>query len=187
MRFRLGAALLLAAVTGSVAPAAQTKAAQPAQQKMPVSYVCTMPGDEDVVEDKPGICRKCKMVLQPVRIEMAYACANNTSIIKENPGKCPVDGRDLVPVTVAHFFACKDNEKQYFPGRRQSALTARPRRTPRNPRARRSQPGARRPVLHGRRQLASRRRHVSQRRSLPRILLRQLQETARRARISAAH
>jgi hypothetical protein len=115
MRFRLAAALLLAAVTGSVAPAAQTKAAQPAQQKMPVSYVCTMPGDEDVVEDKPGICRKCKMVLQPVRIEMAYACANNTSIIKENPGKCPVDGRDLVPVTVAHFFACKDNEKQYFP------------------------------------------------------------------------
>lgn len=115
MRFRLGAAVLLAAATGAVAPAAQTKAAQPAQQKMPVLYVCTMPGDEDVVEDKAGNCRKCNMVLQPVRIEMVYACANNTSILKENPGKCPVDGRDLVPVTVAHFFACKDNEKQYFP------------------------------------------------------------------------
>ena len=117
MRFRLGAALLFAAATGSVAPAAQTKATSTtaAPQKMPVSYVCTMPGDEDVVEDKPGICPKCKMVLQPVRIEMAWACGNNTSILRENPGKCPVDGRDLVPVTVAHFFACKDNEKQFFP------------------------------------------------------------------------
>src|SRR5258707_533559 len=117
MRFRLGALVLLAAATGSVAPAAQTKAPAAAQQKMPVSYVCTMPGDEDVVEDKPGICRKCKMVLQPVRIEMAFACGNNTSIIKVNPGKCPVDGRDLVPVTVAHFFACGPTapNQQYFP------------------------------------------------------------------------
>ena len=74
-----------------------------------------MPGDENVVEDKPGICPnpKCKMVLQPARIEQAWACGNNTSIIRVNPGKCPVDGRDLVPVTVAHFFACND-ERQYF-------------------------------------------------------------------------
>jgi hypothetical protein len=116
MRFRLGAALLLAAATGSVAPAAQTKATSAAQQKMPVSYVCTMPGDEDVVEDKAGTCRKCNMVLQPVRIESAWACGNNTSIIRENPGKCPVDGRDLVPVTIAHFFACGEGPKQqYFP------------------------------------------------------------------------
>src|SRR6476620_10960979 len=116
MRFRTGAALLLAAATGSVAPAAQTKAPPPAQQKMPVSYVCTMPGDEGVVEDKPGICPnpKCKMVLQPVRIEQAWACANNTSIIRVTAGKCQVAGRDLVPVTVAYFFACND-ERQYFP------------------------------------------------------------------------
>jgi|KBSSwiStaDraftv2_1062776.scaffolds.fasta_scaffold132732_1 hypothetical protein len=122
MRFRLGAAVLLAAATGSVAPAAQTKApaaqtkATPtAQPKMPVSYICTMPGDEDVLEDKPGNCRKCNMVLQPVRIESAFACSNNTSIIRENPGKCPVDGRDLVPVTIAHFFACGEGPRaQYF-------------------------------------------------------------------------
>jgi len=115
MRFRFGAAVLLAAATGSVAPAAQTKTAQTAQQKMPVSYVCTMPGDEDVVEDKPGICRKCKMELQPVRIEQAWACGNNTSIIRTNPGKCPVDGRDLVPVTVAHFFDCNEKPAHYYP------------------------------------------------------------------------
>ena len=122
MRFRLGAAVLLAAATGSVAPAAQTKApaAQtktpaPAQLKMPVSYVCTMPGDEDVVEDKPGACPKCKMTLQAVRIEQAWACSNNTSIIRANPGKCPVDGRDLVPVTVAHFFDCGEKPAKYYP------------------------------------------------------------------------
>src|SRR5215510_3091371 len=115
MRFRFGATLLLAAATGSVAPAAQTKATSAAQQKMPVSYVCTMPGDEDVVEDKPGLCRKCKMELQAVRIEQAWACGNNTSIIRENPGKCPVDGRDLVPVTVAHFFDCGEKPAKYYP------------------------------------------------------------------------
>jgi heavy metal-binding protein len=122
MRFRLGAAVLLAAATGSVAPAAQTKApaAQtktpaPAQLKMPVSYVCTMPGDEDVVQDKPGACPKCKMELQAVRIEQAWACGNNTSIIRVNPGKCPVDGRDLVPVTVAHFFDCGEKPAKYYP------------------------------------------------------------------------
>jgi hypothetical protein len=122
MRFRLGAAVLLAAATGSVAPAAQTKApaAQtktpaPAQLKMPVSYVCTMPGDEDVVQDQPGACPKCKMTLQAVRIEQAWACGNNTSIIRVNPGKCPVDGRDLVPVTVAHFFDCGEKPAKYYP------------------------------------------------------------------------
>ncbi len=118
MRFQLGAALLLAAATGSVAPAAQTKAppksTPAAQQKMPVSYVCTMPGDEDVVEDKPGLCPKCRMQLQQVRIEQAWACSNNTSILKENPGKCPINGSDLVPVTVAHFFDCGEKPAHYY-------------------------------------------------------------------------
>jgi hypothetical protein len=121
MRFRLAAVVLLAAATSSVAPAAQTKATSAAQMKMPVSYVCTMPGDEDVVEDKPGICPKCKMELQAVRIEQAWACGNNTSIIRENPGKCPVDGRDLVPVTVAHFFDCGEKPAKYYPGAGQCA------------------------------------------------------------------
>ena len=115
MRFCLGAVLILAAAASSVAPSAQTKATSAAQQKMPVSYVCTMPGDEDVVEDKPGSCPKCKMELQAVRIEQAWACGNNTSIIRENPGKCPVDGRDLVPVTVAHFFDCGEKPAKYYP------------------------------------------------------------------------
>jgi hypothetical protein len=55
------------------------------------------------------------MLLQPVRIESAWSCANNTSVIRTNPGKCPVDGRDLVPITVAHFFVCSDAPKQFLP------------------------------------------------------------------------
>src|SRR5262245_66090314 len=109
MRIRFGAAVLLLAATGSVAPAAQTKATSAAQQKMPVSYVCTMPGDENVVEDKPGSCPKCRMELMAVRIEHAWACGNNTSIIRESPVKFPVDGRYLAPMTIAHLFDCSDN------------------------------------------------------------------------------
>ncbi len=116
MHYKLAGLLLLVATAVPVAPAAQTaKPAQSTQQTMPVSYVCTMPGDEDVVEDKPGKCRKCNMPLQPVRIESAWSCANNTSIIRQNPGKCPVDGRDLVPITVAHFFVCNDAPKLFLP------------------------------------------------------------------------
>src|SRR5262245_48260482 len=113
MRIRFGAAVLLLAATGSVAPAAQTKATSAAQQKMPVSYVCTMPGDEDVVEDKPGSCPKCKMELMAVRIEQAWACGKNNSIIRENPGKCPVDGRDLHQVTGAQLSRRGDKPATY--------------------------------------------------------------------------
>jgi len=111
MRYRLTGVLLLVVATVSAAPAAQApKQARPAAElKMPVSYVCPMPADAEVVEDKPGLCKKCGMELQPVRIESAWSCANNTSIIRESAGKCPVDGRDLVPVTIAHFFVCKDS------------------------------------------------------------------------------
>ena len=113
----MAAVVLLAAATGTVASRAQTRTAPPAQQKMPVSYVCPMPVDSEIVEDKPGKCPKCQMILVPVRIEQAWACGNNTSIVRENPGKCPVDGRDLVPVTVAHFFACGANDYTADPGR----------------------------------------------------------------------
>ena len=45
-----------------------TQAAKPAQSRgdinlPPISYVCPMAGDEDVIEDHAGKCRKCGMDL----------------------------------------------------------------------------------------------------------------------------
>ena len=45
-----------------------------AQKLPPLTYVCIMPGDEDVMEDKPGSCPKCKMDLVPVRLDAKWWC-----------------------------------------------------------------------------------------------------------------
>ena len=65
-----------------------------------------MVGDEEVIEDKPGRCRKCGMELKPIRLDSVWSCATNTAIIREKPGKCPLDGRDLIPVTMALSWTC---------------------------------------------------------------------------------
>jgi hypothetical protein len=88
-------------------PPPQTKSS-PAKPKSlpPMSYVCLMPGDEDVIEDKPGRCLKCGMELHGIRLESVWACLTNTSIVRDAPGKCPTDGRDLVQMTMSVSFVC---------------------------------------------------------------------------------
>jgi hypothetical protein len=65
-----------------------------------------MPGDEDVVEDKPGACPKCHMPLVSVRLDQVWTCPVHAAVIKDQPGKCPLDSRDLVPVTMSVSWAC---------------------------------------------------------------------------------
>src|SRR5256885_8133927 len=107
---------LIAVFHLSIFFAAALAASQPAPAKAvpshtkrlpPLSYTCPM--DPDIVEDKPGTCPRCKMTLEPIRLDTAYACPTHPKEIRSGPGKCPIDARQLVPVTVSLYFTCADN------------------------------------------------------------------------------
>jgi hypothetical protein len=84
-----------------------------AQQALPeLSYICPMPGDEEVNEAGPGKCRKCGMELVPARIDLRYTCPTHSVIKNRQPGKCPLDGRELMPVTITMHWICKANPNQ---------------------------------------------------------------------------
>jgi len=103
------AALLFLSMALAAASAAQQQTVKPAasnEQLPPISYVCPMAGDEEVIEDKPGRCRKCGMELKPIRLDSIWTCPVHAAVIKDKPGTCPLDGRELVQVTMAVSWTC---------------------------------------------------------------------------------
>jgi Heavy metal binding domain len=88
-------------------------AAQAQAKLPPLQYTCPM--HPEVLEDKPGSCRLCKMPLEPTRIdtELNYSCPDHPVVIAAKPGICPVDRRrEMVPVVVTLHWTCKQSPDQ---------------------------------------------------------------------------
>lgn len=125
MRTKLVGLMVAILATLSVQQPGRLAAQQPARAGAapalpPLVYVCTMAGDEDVLEEKPGRCPKCGMELQPVRLDSKFWCpTHQTLVVRDGPGTCPLDGKELVQVTLSETWHCADNPDQKLlePGR----------------------------------------------------------------------
>jgi hypothetical protein len=85
----------------------------------PLSYVCPMSKDAEIVQAEGGKCPKCGMTLVPTRLISAWSCPVHPNVIEKKPGVCPIDKRPLVQITASVFWSCASapDEKFLEPGR----------------------------------------------------------------------
>ena len=89
-------ALILAGFACAIAlPRPALDAAAPQTSKktdLPsLSYVCPMVQDAEIVEDQAGKCRKCGMVLVPVRLQSAWSCPHPPGHHRIQSWQVPID------------------------------------------------------------------------------------------------
>lgn len=102
------AILVLTAVVCAVAQApvpTAPRASAASAALPPVLQTCPM--HPDVIEEQPGTCPLCRMMLVPVRLESVWSCPLHAAITRSAKGTCPICGRDLVQMTMALTWTCK--------------------------------------------------------------------------------
>jgi hypothetical protein len=112
----LFSALVIATLAAQLPASPWHQHVHAAQQELPpISYVCPMASDAEVVDVKPGKCPLCGMQLEPVRLDTAWSCPNHAAVIRYKKGACPIDKRELVQVIVAQYWTCPDKPDEKLP------------------------------------------------------------------------